>query len=502
MTRRSGWMSSPRAHQEAEEFLLALEGMDARSEVSHRRDFFDDFGVRSGRARSGRSPSAERGPHQGPSRSGSIPPRSLSYYEQWVANVVGDDGTRLAAPLGKAWCVQRLLGPSKPARLGAAARTIRDLDAQRTSRTATNYQVDTAQTRVFRDTSAALLPALQSLDTSLATAARCGQTFSSTNDLATRKAHWRSQIDRLARADRPALLRWIIGKQTFSSNTIIKAATDEAKAQIDCLRRAINTARTGTSIAPPGTRGPTRNFDTQLCIWLWKYFFKSTRSGMGTICSSSGATYAFGSMTRGAVATCHAAAPSSRRRFSVGAEWDPASSTHRTAWTTHLSATQREKEILQTSSAPGISRHHWGTDVDFGSVSGSAWRSGGHLALYRWLQEHSMSFGISQVYTPDRPGYGPTSPQTGYDGYIEERWHWSYYPVAQALLEWAHESSNKARLQARLTAAWSAVGTSSTYSAARSAVGWTGSVNPFSHVASQWEAFFFNVNRHVTPPVI
>jgi hypothetical protein len=112
---------------------------------------------------------------------------------------------------------------------------------------------------------------------------------------------------------------------------------------------------------------------------------------------------------------------------------------------------------------------------------------------------NALGFGVVQVYTSDRPGYGPGSPTAGYAGYLEERWHWSYYPVAQALLEWA--GANKPRVLARLQAAWNDVRTGSTYASARTALGWSSTTNPFRYVEAHWEDYVFNVNRWVTPPV-
>jgi len=60
-------------------------------------------------------------------------------------------------------------------------------------------------------------------------------------------------------------------------------------------------------------------------------------------------------------------------------------------------------------------------------------------------------------------------------GYIEERWHWSYYPAAQALLEFAR--GHQGDIEARLLAEW-------------------GSSPQFSYVRTQWRQFMFNVNEH------
>jgi hypothetical protein len=431
-------------------------------------------------------------------------PRPPGYFTQWVENVVIDEAGRRPAPLGPAWVRERLRSASARGTIEIAASELERLDSQRASRTGTDYRADTGSTEVFRRATATLLPTLETIDTTAVRAASCTRTFANTSALATRKAHWRTQIDALATSSRAVLLDWIVGKQTFSANSTVQAATTEASEQLECLRRSATAAARGGSMAGPGTLAPTRTFDDQLCIWLWKFFFKASRAGLSPACSSTGATHAFGSMTDAAVAACTAAMAGSASHFTAGTEWQPVGTSaraiaHRTGFVTHLTEEQRAREILQTSSAPGISRHHWGTDVDLGSTTALDWTRTPHARLYTWLKTNALGFGVVQVYTPDRPGYTASSPRTGYAGYLEERWHWSYYPVAQALLEWARD--NKPAVLARLQAAWTDVRTGSRYSGARTTLGFGTSTDPFRFIESRWEDFVFNVNRSVTPPV-
>lgn len=79
----------------------------------------------------------------------------------------------------------------------------------------------------------------------------------------------------------------------------------------------------------------------------------------------------------------------------------------------------KAKEILRFSSFPGTSRHHWGTDVDFNSVSPDYWKSGEGKRVYQWLSQNASRFGFCQTY-----GAGRTL------GYEEEAWHWSHLPTA------------------------------------------------------------------------
>ncbi len=86
---------------------------------------------------------------------------------------------------------------------------------------------------------------------------------------------------------------------------------------------------------------------------------------------------------------------------------------------------ERALKILEYSSMPSTSRHHWGTDVDLNSLNNSYFEKEEGLKIYNWLIENAAGFGFCQPYTEkgtDRPY-----------GYNEEKWHWSYLPIARAL---------------------------------------------------------------------
>lgn len=85
----------------------------------------------------------------------------------------------------------------------------------------------------------------------------------------------------------------------------------------------------------------------------------------------------------------------------------------------------RAKKILEYSSMPGTSRHHWGTDMDFNNFTNEWFASGEGLKLYKWLQQHAHTYGFCQPYT--RIGSDRQS------GYFEEKWHWTYVPVSTAI---------------------------------------------------------------------
>lgn len=82
----------------------------------------------------------------------------------------------------------------------------------------------------------------------------------------------------------------------------------------------------------------------------------------------------------------------------------------------------RAERILQYSSMPGTSRHHWGTDFDLNSLENSYFESGEGLKIYEWLTANAHKYGFFQPYTKFNT-YRDA-------GYREEKWHWSYYPTA------------------------------------------------------------------------
>jgi hypothetical protein len=129
-----------------------------------------------------------------------------------------------------------------------------------------------------------------------------------------------------------------------------------------------------------------------------------------------------------------------------GQQWNPGrgGAAHRACWTT-LPDDIKQIQILQGSSAPGVSRHHWGTEVDLFSVEPVEWQPrptgasptvsrggrtltrGRFVPAHGWLGTHGAEFGFVQSYNPGRAGRFP----------MVEQWHWSYYPISAALLAWA-----------------------------------------------------------------
>ena len=96
-----------------------------------------------------------------------------------------------------------------------------------------------------------------------------------------------------------------------------------------------------------------------------------------------------------------------------------------------VAATVRAKKILEYSAMPGISRHHWGTDVDLINLTNEYFDSTEGKRAYVWLQKNAATYGFCQPYTAGRA-----------QGYNEERWHWSYMRVSKLLTAWAGKNLN------------------------------------------------------------
>lgn len=89
----------------------------------------------------------------------------------------------------------------------------------------------------------------------------------------------------------------------------------------------------------------------------------------------------------------------------------------------------RARAILRYSSMPGTSRHHWGTDIDLNALNNEYFKAGEGKKVYDWLTAHGATYGFCQPYSPK----GPERPR----GYEEERWHWSFLPIATRLTDYA-----------------------------------------------------------------
>lgn len=100
-----------------------------------------------------------------------------------------------------------------------------------------------------------------------------------------------------------------------------------------------------------------------------------------------------------------------------------------------LSPEKAIEKIIEYSTIPGTSRHHWGTDIDI--IDGNAkprpnsvlqpdlfHGDGPFCKLKDWLNEHANTFGFYEVYTNN----------ANRKGFKYEPWHFSYAPVSKPML--------------------------------------------------------------------
>ncbi|APG66485.1 MULTISPECIES: M15 family metallopeptidase [Tenacibaculum] len=92
----------------------------------------------------------------------------------------------------------------------------------------------------------------------------------------------------------------------------------------------------------------------------------------------------------------------------------------------NLKPINRAKKILEYSSMPSTSRHHWGTDIDLNNLNNSYFDKGIGKKEYDWLVKNANKYGFFQVYV---------SKVNGRKGYNIERWHWSYIPLSGEYLK-------------------------------------------------------------------
>jgi LAS superfamily LD-carboxypeptidase LdcB len=93
-----------------------------------------------------------------------------------------------------------------------------------------------------------------------------------------------------------------------------------------------------------------------------------------------------------------------------------------------LSDEEKAVKILEYSSMPGSSRHHWGTDIDLNVLDNSYYEKGEGKRIYDWLKENAHNYGFCQPYTAGRE-----------KGYQEEKWHWTYLPLSSIYTKYAQE---------------------------------------------------------------
>ena len=112
-----------------------------------------------------------------------------------------------------------------------------------------------------------------------------------------------------------------------------------------------------------------------------------------------------------------------------------------------LSPIDAIKKIIEYSTIPGTSRHHWGTDIDI--IDANAPRpnsvleskhfhgNGPYCKLKDWLNVNANQYGFYEVYTDD----------PNRKGFKYEPWHFSYAPISKKMLQSYKELNIKEILQ-------------------------------------------------------
>jgi LAS superfamily LD-carboxypeptidase LdcB len=90
------------------------------------------------------------------------------------------------------------------------------------------------------------------------------------------------------------------------------------------------------------------------------------------------------------------------------------------------SSVDKALNILQLSSMPSTSRHHWGTEVDLNAFSNDWFTHDQGLKLFKWMEKNAAKYGFHRPYTK--------KDQSRPNGYNEEKWHWSYTPLSIPML--------------------------------------------------------------------
>ena len=296
--------------------------------------------------------------------------------------------------------------------------------------------------------------------------------------LAARSEQWSRAITALGEAHPSFVYGWLIG-----SSEPPRSAVAESERQRGCLvagivaaaargevilefedgrldrddmkrlgRRFKGDARFRAQVVRRFSKSEFRGAGAQSAIWQRKHLFTGR---------------AFNRITPQAARRC---------RLTAGQLWRPWSKRHQQCWQIELDEDVREQNILQASSAPGISRHHWGTDFDLFSLNPRSFVGSQPWAdEYSWLAEHGLDYGFFQTYQ------GPAPDQIAY---MEERWHWSYYPISGPLL--AYAEAHQEPLERALVAQWD--GIERIWNRGR-----TADRAYFSYIRKHWRDYFFNV---------
>jgi len=254
------------------------------------------------------------------------------------------------------------------------------------------------------------------------------------------------EISGILAAAAPAdVASWITGAAAAPGDLTAEMET-QVNGLADAAAGGTGTARSAVVVSW------VRTAAAQRAIWDRKYDFLRTGSGgAGT----------FGIITD----EVRAAYPA---ELGSDPQWDPDKDSHRTVWETSLTSDERQIEILRTSTAPGVSRHHLGSDADFFDTTPQNWNDGGLQSdHYTWLRAGAARYGFLQTYTDDSAANSPAISR--------ERWHWSYAPVSEAVLHFVR--TNETLIDDALDRLWS-------YDPAR-----------FTYIKANWRNYMFHVSE-------
>ncbi|MFI2518176.1 D-alanyl-D-alanine carboxypeptidase family protein [Streptomyces tubercidicus] len=249
----------------------------------------------------------------------------------------------------------------------------------------------------------------------------------------------------LSSSDPVKTAAWIVG--TGDAPTSVKTEMDQ---QLDALTQAV-AAGTGAKDPASIVVSRTRDAATQRRIWDRKYdFLRRGDGGAGT----------FGTITE-----------ESRGQYGdtlgAGIQWDPDNEAHRIVWSS-LTPEQRQIEILQTSTAPGVSQHHSGAAADLFSTEPNDWSNNGPLAAqYTWLSRNAARYGFIQTYTASSAKDQPAV--------SAEPWHWAYAPVSEAILDFIR--ADPSTIRGQLENLWN-------YAPGR-----------YTYIHENWQNYVFHVNE-------
>lgn len=263
-----------------------------------------------------------------------------------------------------------------------------------------------------------------------------------------RKSVWAGRIATLPVLD---VVNWIVGawsldaaklgpKAPAAMPEVVNTGVSESFSQRKCLLTAMQAGvKAHGGKVPSGNlvASGSRSFTDQRNIWEDKWNFRGAKARTFDRISDYAAAKSKGLLT-------------------AGQKWDTGNPIHKLMWgvvqptntgdanvanflkvgAVALTPREREQEILMASSAPGVSRHHAGTDFDIAEtgtgkdeLEPELWKAGEkYHDAGLWLRHNAATWGFMRPFET-KGGHGT--------GYMAEPWHWSYWPVAQALLEFA-----------------------------------------------------------------